>query len=69
MPMRLELKSLVDLLADISMIKLSNRGGSDQSVLKYGSEIFFSFNLSPLTHVYLKDLIARLEDIFGPSYK
>ena len=31
-PMRLVFKSLVDILADITMIKLSNSGGSDQSV-------------------------------------
>ena len=69
MPMRLVLKSLVDLLADITMIKLSNSGGSDQSVHKLGCEIFFTFYLSPLTHVYSKDRIGRLEDIFGQFYK
>ena len=69
MPMRLVLKSLVDLLADITMIKLSNSGGSDQNVHKQGSGIFFSFYLSPFKHVYLKDRIAHLEDIFGQFYK
>ena len=69
MPMRLVSKSLVDLLADITMIKLSNNGGSDQSVHKQGNEIFFSFDLSPLIHVYLKDRIDRLEDIFRQFYK
>ena len=48
----ISIKSLVDLLADITMIKLSNSGDSDQSVHKLGSEIFFSFDTCVLKRSY-----------------